>query len=203
MIACCFHPTQCATGPLWGARRPFGPACELRSMQTQLTKLTLALLLLVAGCAEEPEGPKGPQLPPETQTGAGTLGFKIGDKIYVAKLVTCTQLEPGTFEVNSGSSVAEGWAMSFTIDSLTQAGTYLIDTLLRPGALQPGGGGNFVDNAKLCVYESGLGRYKGFAEVTRFDQINRIYSGRFRFIALGSSNCGEVDIREGRFDVKF
>lgn len=43
--------------------------------------IVLTFLLTASSCKKQNSGP---ELPPETQTGAGTLGFKIDGKIYTA-----------------------------------------------------------------------------------------------------------------------
>ena len=43
--------------------------------------LSITFLLTASSCKKQNTGP---QLPPETQTGANTLGFKIDGKVYTA-----------------------------------------------------------------------------------------------------------------------
>ena len=165
----------------------------------------LALLLLVAGCAQEPEGPKGPQLPPETQTGAGTLGFKIGDKIYVAASASgqISQAWDNTLAVTSGNGV-EGWGFFIEVDSINNSGAYRIDTVAVAPFLSAGPGGYLITSD--CVGRTSSGEpYTGTLQITRYDPVARVLSGRFEMNLFSSSPMCAPNIRitEGRFDVRF
>jgi hypothetical protein len=164
--------------------------------------LALTLLLLIAGCKEDEPDPT-PKLPAETQTGAGTLGFKIGDKIYVSPVPQfVTEFEPGGFDISGGGPTAEGWTIGLSADSITGVGMYRLDTLLIPGTIVPRDGGIFQDTKLRCYFGTNGFTETGTMELTKFDRANRIISGRFSFRAK-SNICGNVEVTEGRFDVKF
>jgi hypothetical protein len=165
--------------------------------------LALTLLLLIAGCKEDEPDPT-PKLPAETQTGAGTLGFKIGDKIYVATSATgrIRQVSDNTIAVTSGNNI-DDWGLTVQADSIVNTGEYAIDTLYI-AAFQ------IVDNEGYmilgsCVNETFLPPNIGKLTITRLDHSARIFSGRFEMIMLSNSaQCpSTVNVTDGRFDVKF
>ncbi|MDX2006142.1 MAG: hypothetical protein SFU83_12750 [Meiothermus sp.] len=171
-------------------------------MQTRL--LTLTLLLLVAGCKEDaPQADPGPQLPPETQTGAGTLGFKIDDRIYVATTAIgeLRQASDNSFAINSGNRL-EQWGLSVETDSLYGTGVYRIDTLVIAPFTVAGGAGYMI--ADGCGFETwAVPPNVGVLTVTCFDPAARIISGRFSMTVAGKPECGQRVITDGRFDVRF
>lgn len=70
----------------------------------------------------------------------------------------------------------------------------------------------FIDYEKKCYYQNDSISSTGILEITKYDTINRIISGRFSFNAnkyyidniTSIENCtSSITIAEGRFDMKF
>jgi hypothetical protein len=162
--------------------------------------LCLALLAAIAGCKEDEPDPT-PKLPAETQTGAGTLGFKIGDKIYVASNARALLLQgsDNTYDITSGNS-KEDWGFRVGTDSLYGVGTYVVDTFQIAPFTVVGSASSFLNGG--CGFYSAQRPNSGTLIITRFDPTQRIISGRFS-VPLFSQICGEKAITDGRFDVKF
>ncbi len=166
--------------------------------------LALALLLLVGGCHDEPEGPQGPQLPPETQTGAGTLGFKIGDRIYVATSASgrVRQTSDNTIAIESGHS-KEDWGFALQADSIFGSGIYILDTSQVAPFSVTTPGGYLLANS--CVHKTFLPPNVGKLTITRFDLAARVISGRFeiQMFSIAPQCPSTISITDGRFDVRF
>jgi hypothetical protein len=174
-------------------------------MRTRLTfalLLCLGMLAALAGCKEDQPDPT-PKLPAETQTGAGTLGFKIGDKIYIATSASgrITQLNDQTIAITSGNS-GEGWGLLIEVDSIYAAGEFVIDTVQVAPFTITSPGGYFLSG---CVHQTFLPPNVGKLTITRFDAGARIISGRFQMtMSSNAPQCSPtIQVTDGRFDVKF
>jgi hypothetical protein len=140
-------------------------------------------------------------LPPETQTGAGTLGFLIDGKVYVA-ITRSVQIDGTDLYSINGSDAPNKWSLAFGADSITAPGSYLINTFRLSGSPLFIAAASFQTLTDTpCAYYSNISTHTGVLEITRLDQANRIISGRFRIKLQGA--CGQIEITQGRFDVKF
>lgn len=157
-----------------------------------------------------------PQLPPETTTGAMTFGCKVNGKVFVPK---DGRGRPGLYVqyVNLGAGVGGGWFLNIPavnwepadIPSL-QIGT---DSLLiaENSTYQFKIDSNYqsVKGTAYAKYAIGSNGYiklnsdVGELTITRFDQVNRIMSGKFFFIATNTVNREKINITEGRFDIRY
>jgi hypothetical protein len=157
------------------------------------------------------------QLPPETQTGANTFGclvdgqlFKPGGAILSGGSLNCSYqyLGPGK---NGG--------YHFILAAVKGSGSKQTSVGLFTDSLQitEGVAISLDSNDKRMGYGSyfGLGNdqsdwihntkkplYTGELRLTKFDIINQIASGTFWFDAT-NANGKKVEIRHGRFDVRF
>jgi hypothetical protein len=179
---------------------------SLHPMRTRLPfalLLCLGMLAALAGCKEDQPDPT-PKLPPETQTGAGTLGFKIGDKIYVATSATgrIRQVSDNTIAVTSGNNI-DDWGLTVQADSIVNTGEYAIDTLYIAAFQIVNNGASMILGS--CVNKTFLPPNVGKLTITRLDHSARIFSGRFEMTMLSNSaQCpSTVNVTDGRFDVKF
>lgn len=166
--------------------------------------LCLGLLAAFAGCSEEPLPDIAIKLPPETQTGAGTMGFKIGDRIYLPKKgnLRLVRLEHEILSVNTGNG-DEDWALTVGADSISGPGTFAVDTFAIGNTLFGTNAGFFARTNDNCSFYTASQQYTGTLVITRYDTAARIISGRFSFLAYCCSDCGQVQITDGRFDFKF
>jgi hypothetical protein len=164
--------------------------------------LCLGMLAALAGCKEDQPDPT-PKLPAETQTGAGTLGFKIGDKIYVATSATgrIRQVSDNTIVIESGNGT-EDWGFSVQADSIYSAGIYIIDTLQVAPFTITSPGGSLIER---CVHQTFLAPNIGKLTITRYDPTARVLSGRFEMTMFSdATQCpSTINVTDGRFDVKF
>jgi hypothetical protein len=166
--------------------------------------LCLGLLAAFAGCSDEPLPDISIKLPPETQTGAGTMGFKIGDRIYLPKKgnLFIERLESDIISINTGNG-DEDWGMRVGADSISGPGTFAIDTFVVGSNLFGTPAGFFARTNDNCSFYTAAQQYTGTLVITRYDTAARIISGRFSFQANGGPGCGLVQVTDGRFDFKF
>lgn len=177
-----------------------------------LFSLCLLLLTLCSQCKQNDPRPKPPtnpvdQLPPETQTGQRTFGCLLNGQpwnqagspfagpVFAAEVnkkrlgVSCRRV----FGDANGKPVVNQ-SMGFSIDSVAGPGTYLLDSAVKNTFL-------FSDYLTNCQYSTGKGM-SATVQLTRFDLVARIVSGRFSF-TLETPGCGRVTVTNGRFDTRF
>ena len=180
------------------------------------TKLLLySALLLLTQCSKckndpTPEPPKDPLtlLPPETQTGVGTFGCLVNGKAMNVRssfLTLGDWTSPNSLRV-LGSTSATGPEYSFQMvlrGRLLNSETFNLVSYKKPFA---GTGNEFGANSSTqnyaCIY-SGDHVKTGKIELTKFDGVQRIASGRFAFTLYEPGGCDTLRVTNGRFDVKF
>jgi len=150
------------------------------------------------------------QLPPETQIGAGTLGFKIDGVIYksnypypnaFATYIYMNFPYPSSsgYFFNVGGERLNKWYIDILTDSLQifEGQTYLLNN-------------NMSSKGKAFAAYSSIGKtyytkpyLNGQFSITKLDAINKIISGIFWFDAIDTLSNTTVQIREGRFDLHY
>jgi len=176
------------------------------------TTLLLLISILFSGSHCKKDKTPEEQLPPETQTGAGTFGCLVDGKLFLPKgdpfggpTLSCAYqyINGGYYfqlaALNKGSSVNYGVGI-FTDSLQIQEGSKFI---LKNKNVQ----GEAYGLYSISEFQ-GLTNYitntidTGEVVITKFDSINRIVSGTFWFDAANST--GQIkQVRSGRFDMKF
>jgi hypothetical protein len=174
----------------------------------------LIILLLISftlSCCNKDDNPfsGSDQLPPETQTGANTVGCLVNGEVFlphqegINPAVNCFyQLDNGEyyFTMNfadlRGSGFKEVFIQTGKIN-LQVGSTYLLNkNSIDDGDFNGGGGG--YSTSLSNTYKTNTIK-TGELKITRLDLSNSIISGTFWFDAVNST--GEtVQIRSGRFD---
>ncbi len=172
------------------------------------TKILLGLLIAYAlnGCSLL--GETEPDLPPATQTGANTIGFKVNGKNWVPRndkkylpntpnnidktgVFSIFYEDLVTFAVSGKRVEVKGEKDSFfRIDIYgfyTPKNYYSVAMSYR----ETGGGWWSATKNKPCKLE-----------ITKLDTVNYICSGTFSFTGVDKSGS-TVEITDGRFDVKY
>lgn len=168
------------------------------------------LMFMAAACRKAPPEPE-PDLPPETQTGAGTIGCYINDKPWWPKPyfviggtqfleVSFNPLDDNRFYIQSvNKNDSTGSYMSLTCKKL-KLGDNQIDTANQ----KQGGWSVFEDYSfknSCTTFTVDTTKVRTLL-ITRLDSINRIVSGTFEFTAY--NKCGNIlRFRQGRFDTNF
>ncbi|WP_439129017.1 hypothetical protein [Polaribacter sp.] len=141
-----------------------------------------------------------PELPPITQNGANTFGFKVnGEIVIVTNTSNLTAIyHGGILQLGGGerndnkeiriqiilkNNLEEGKNYPFTNSSFYQA--------------------EFIDfeNLNNCDYNY-EDTYEGSITFSKIDKINYIISGTFN-LSTKKPDCEDIKITEGRFDLKY
>ena len=188
-----------------------------------LLYLALATLTQCSRCKRDdpaPEPPKDPisTLPPETQTGAGTLGCLVNGDAFISP--------------SSGLAFGEWITTDKLSISATKAGTRDIVnfSILLHGSLQDNQGFSLITQGPSGfppAYTSGLNQFtvfynsfirstgsycyydgrlikSGRVDLVKFDPVARIAAGRFSFtLSPAPGGCDTLKVTAGRFDIKF
>lgn len=148
------------------------------------------------------------QLPPETQTGANTVGCLVNGKVYLPSQrglnsgVNCFyQLDKGEYYFTMAFANEKHYGPQiniFTAKTELKAGqTYPLNQGYGPSI---GGGAQYYNdlNNKFSTNLINIGELK----ITRIDVSKSIVSGTFWFDAVNTKG-EKVEIREGRFDWRY
>ena len=164
-----------------------------------------AFILFVAGSCEKD---KNPQLPPITQTGAGTFGCLVNGDIWLPELVIAFPTEPKVsaelvrengyrmWEIGASQGAASSFYFGIYEDSLKIGKINIsVDEMIGRGI------GLYFFSKKFesssFAWEEGL---SGELNITKLDTVNMILSGTFWFDAINMLN-EKVEVRDGRFDL--
>lgn len=146
------------------------------------------------------------KLPPETQTGANTVGCLVNGKVFlpyqqgILSPVNCFyQFVKGEYYFTMAFGDMRGTGIEdvniYTAKTVLTVGqTYLLNQRYNP---DKGGGAEYYTdlNNKFSTNLINIGELK----ITRIDVSKSIVSGTFWFDAVNSKG-EKVEIREGRFD---
>ncbi len=183
-----------------------------------MKKILIVLAVFITLSSAQCNKDKAPldQLPPETQTGAGTFGCLVNGEVFKPKGTGLTTVltsyyqfvYPGTNgyyfqlaahrnESNCKSTqivfnldslvITQGDKMSFSEPGRGKAGA---EYWINQGCTIP------TDEYKTSVNHSGEIFFK------KFDEVNRIASGTFWFEVF-DKNGNIIKVTDGRFDLKF
>nr|WP_315148777.1 DUF6252 family protein [uncultured Flavobacterium sp.] len=152
------------------------------------------------------------QLPPETQTGANTVGCLVNGKVFLPKKeginpeVNCFyQLVKGEYFFTMAFSDLRGIdgktvSVQTSRINLAVGQVYILNKNPLDNADYTGGGGTFRQNYANKFYTNTI--KTGELKIIKLDPANSIISGTFWFDA--ENTTGEkVEIRQGRFDWRY
>lgn len=174
-----------------------------------MKNISLLFLLAFTLIACNNDDDSGDKLPPETQTGANTVGCLVNGEVF---LPHAEGINP---EVNCFYQYVDG-EFFFTMNFADLRGSSNERVVIQTGRLNLQTGQTYILNKNMLddgdfnggggVYSlSTTNRYytntikKGELKITRVDLQNSIISGNFWFDAV-NENGEVVEIREGRFD---
>jgi len=173
----------------------------------KLKTLTLGILLLgtISCCKDKDED----KLPPETQEGKNTFGCLVNGKVWIPTgMVTFpspnihAEISKNEFSIEALKS--RGQAISFNIKIPLNVGVYNLNSKNSQAF--------YANGITNCYYQTDTILSKGILEITKFDTLNNIVSGKFNFIAFKYKpiiievigDCdSSIAITEGRFDIKY
>ena len=176
-------------------------------MTYRLPALLLAALLGLSQCKKKDPAPVD-QLPPATQTGAGTFGCLVNGQPWTPKgnngfsnysVSYDPTYRKGTLNVATYRYIGKGaddyQMVGFYADSIPASGAYSL-------AIRNHQEGLFVDRTKTCQFSGGDPYFRrGTLTITRLDLRAGIVAGTFEF-TLAKPGCDTVRVTQGRFDKK-
>jgi hypothetical protein len=179
-------------------------------MKTILKTTMLFLATLTLSCCNKDDNPfsGNDQLPPETQTGANTVGCLVNGKVYLPSQrglntpVNCYyQLDNGEFYFALGFADNKNYGPQVMVNTrkitLQTGNIYILNKNMVNDGDFIGGGGAFWNDPANISYTNTI--KQGELKITKLDLANSIISGTFWFDAVNTA--GEtVEIRQGRFD---
>jgi hypothetical protein len=181
-------------------------ASSFQSYSRPALLLLLSSALLLTQCRKKEVEP---QLPPETTTGAMTFGCKIDGRVFVPRDEFS---KTGLFAqyVNSGTGRGGGYYLNIPATDWKADPNQIINIgtdslLVEEGKSYP------IMTTKGAVQAfyfserkyAKLDQDPGELTITRFDRTQGIISGRFHFVGTDLSTGKQVQVTEGRFDVRF
>lgn len=181
--------------------------------------IAVSLVLLSSGCRKNKPVNPIDQLPPETQTGANTFGclvngeaFKPGGAQLSGGSLQCNYQNLGDVP-NGGyyfvligryrnNSNGSGSSVGLYTDSLRIYEGIKLNLYNRAKDKSSSSYSFYTSSIPLQSFETGGSLYTGELFIKKLDTINQIVSGTFWFDAV-NANGQKVQIREGRFDVRY
>lgn len=150
-------------------------------------------------------------LPPATQDGKNTLGFLLNGELWKPQgnngtgnldLYYDATFQGGVFNLsayrNTSNTTGNRQSLIMYGDSIQVAQKIIFPNKNKFGL-------TFWNEAKNCTYDtfdSSTQIISGYFDIKKLDKINRIFSGEFE-IKLKKTGCEDVQITQGRFDMKF
>ena len=150
-------------------------------------------------------------LPAATQEGKNTLGFLLNGQPWTPQgnngtgnlsLYYDATFQAGVFNLSGYRNVSNtnGNRQSLTMygDSIQIAQKIILPNKNKFGL-------TFWDEANSCTYDtfdSTTRIISGYFDIKKLDKVNRIFSGEFE-IKFTKTGCGEMQVAQGRLDMKY
>jgi len=183
-------------------------------MQKKISCLLLFALIFpftFISCKKHKNDAPVDPLPPASQTGANTLGFLLNRQPWTPKGFNGTAnlslnydptLSGGVFNLSAykilNSSTGTRQRITMFGDSIQFAQKIILPNRNKFGAI-------FRDDVSGCDYDisdSNVAIVGGYFDITKLDKSNNIFAGEFE-IKFKKVGCGDIEISQGRFDLKY
>ena len=162
--------------------------------------ITIFCTGMMCECDDEPGEP---QLPPETTTGENTFGCLVNGKVWRNGGVGFPNYSLAVQQLNDTSVIIQAYRDNDT--SYSGFLLFVVDYELGVKRFNLNSNKTFITYTNLsyknnneCIYEK---MNNGFIEFSRFDISQNIVSGIFQSNGY-NTNCGNIEITQGRFDLK-
>ena len=173
--------------------------------------LAIASSAIFASCKKD-KTQEEEQLPPITQTGANTFGCLINGKVYTPKgfeqnkpnfqIIVDPGFNDGNLDVRTYQKIGSNTlSLNFSSDSIKSTGVYSISNNSRLGFYFYQVNSNTAVCNVLSRFTPGA---TGFLKITKFNLVERVFSGEFEFhFSYPACGIGDpIHITQGRFDKK-
>ena len=190
--------------------------CQVNIKYKTMSKLKITIgitcvycLFCFAQCKKS--NPNSNGLPAATQEGKNTFGFLLNGQPWTPQgnngtanlsLYYDATFQGGVFNLSAYRNLSNtnGNRQSLTLygDSIQNTGRIILPNRNKFGL-------TFWDEANHCTYDTFDNTtiiISGYFDVKKLDKVNRIFSGEFE-IKFNKSGCSEIQITQGRFDMKF
>lgn len=170
----------------------------------QLFLLVLALFTL-SQCKKDNAAP---QLPPETTTGANKVGCRVNGQVLVPRSKGRTEGLQFGF-INRANGRIPMFFLAFVDAEVSPFRSVMLEVdslVLREGQTYPfrtpGGRhqASHFDGKQDYIKRD---QDQGELTITRLDSVQRILSGRFHFVGTDRNSGQQVQVTEGRFDLRY
>ena len=181
----------------------------MKRLKLPFTIALLYCLFCFAQCKKSNTDSNG--LPAATQEGKNTLGFLLNGQPWKPQgnsgtgnldLYYDPAFQGGVFNLSAYRNIStnNGNRQSLVMygDSFQAAQRIILPNKNKFGF-------TFWDEAKHCTYDtfdSATQIISGFFDLKKLDKMNRIFSGEFE-IKFKKTGCDDLQITQGRFDMKF
>ena len=175
-------------------------------MKNKLSLILLCVFFVLSSCKKTREE-KPLELPPITQTGAGTIGFMLGSEIWGPNTMFSTVPHYYTqYSEAAGKFILVFERISINKPAFVDHMTISLNKMnLSKGQYDLDASNSTVE---LSIYEKDgtLSEFvlegRGALTLNRFDLTERIASGTFSFLAKEKTTKAIVNATSGRFDLK-
>ena len=176
---------------------------------TLIILFSIVVLLTACQCKEVIKLPK--ELPPITQEGKNTFGFKADGELWTPYAACsiygnpCAELSCSIANIPPSARMVAPMGMAARRKFLDVDSHISIDARGRPFTRL----GSYIDSISVQfrsngIYSLGYPQQGDKFNITRIDTINRIVSGEFEFTLKDTYGGGTtIRITEGRFDFKY
>jgi hypothetical protein len=182
-----------------------------------MKRFILGLFLISLGLVSTQCKPTEPSqfdvLPAITAKGANTFGCKVNGKVWIPAgksnsfqgnldIIYDETFENGSLSIGAYRGDGKDLGENFSIakNNLNREGEYLIDHSNSPNYSMIA----MFSNKDCSYYIENSLTSTGKLIITKLDYQNRIIAGTFEFtIYFKNSECGVVEITDGRFDMKY
>lgn len=169
----------------------------------RISRIVFMFLLALMGCQQD-VGPKG--LPPVTQDGKNTFGFKLNGAIWHPEGNNGLDNPYANYDAtfHGGSFGVSAYVNSNTTNQFISFGGNNIsstgDYILASGPDLPGA--TFLDHKAGCEYHQDTDSVTGHFVLEKLDLVNGIVAGTFEFTFHSTGSCTEILVTDGRFDLR-
>jgi hypothetical protein len=171
---------------------------------SHLILFVLALFSL-SQCKKDDEAP---QLPPETTTGANQAGCRINGQVLIPRSKGRTEGLTFAF-INRGNGRTPSFFLAFVDAQASPFRSVVLEMdslVLREGQTYPF---RTPGGRRQASHFDGKQDYikrdqdQGELTITRLDSTQRILSGRFHFVGTDKNSGQQVQVTDGRFDLRY
>jgi len=183
-------------------------------MNKTISLLSILFLLLFISCKKDD---LGPELPPITTIGANTFGCRVNGKVWVpdqrsgsilpmieggikTRFIVGQGPEKNWYDLFFLSKKLTGEEFQIYISRINNVGYFSLNevSIIWPSCPQCDSYGILSTNGNNYISKKSI---ESYVKITRYDTLNKVFSGEFSFIAVSKEKSDTIKITDGRFDI--